>query len=426
MPTYKYNETVTLTATDTECCVFDYWALSDDPCEPVSYENPLVIAANTNASYIAKFKKKKFKVNVTSSFPELVTITGNGTYTCGEDVRITATYPNCLDIYWSDKDLQPSTTYSTNQGITTLTYTITSISSDFYGTLIGEASTAHVSVSPCPSEGGEAGIVYFPSLQNNNLSCGTQTQWSVCEHAENGCSVGTEGDFLCGDIITLVAKPNEECEFNGWSIGVCDENEICLNLNYVSTNPIFTTSVCNDTNYLACFSCKEPPHDCLSLTVVAEKPNDDFCYLCIIKCDTEEHCVSMSTGDTIYFPYGCDVTLHTYYIYPLNENPNPPLISADGFYGEILDYGYRMSGDCCTPYYDNDPNKYGYIHSVYSLGAPQEDLTLISNQYIAVEKLEHGSSHLPFINDSNIYTGDLFCKISGNEYLGCHQGETTE
>ena len=217
--------------------------------------------------------------------------------------------------------MQPTTEYNTNQGLTTLTYQISTIQNDFYGTLIGEASTAHVSVSPCPSEGGEASIVYFPSLQNNNMSCGAQTQWSICDHDENGCSVGTEGEFLCGDVITLIAKPNEGCEFNGWSIGECDDIT-CDEDSYITQNKIFTTNVCGDVNYVACFSCETPPpptHDCLILQVTAEGQIGNFCYLCVIACEDEEHCVSMSAGDILHFPYGCTVTIHTYYIYPSSK-----------------------------------------------------------------------------------------------------------
>ena len=428
---YKYNEKVTLTATDTECCVFDYWALSDDPCKPVSYDNPLVISAKTNVSYVAKFKKKKFTVNVSTSYPGIVIIEGNGVYNCGENVTITATYPNCLDIYWSDSSLTPETSYYQQGDTVTLTYKIASISSDFYGTLIGDVLSVHVTVSPCPQEGGDAGIVYFPSLQNNTLSCNGQEhqQWSICEHAENGCSVGTEGDFLCGDVITLIARPNTDDNyiFNGWSAGDCEKD--CNGI-YISTNPIYTTNACSNTNYIACFSNEEPPVGCYTIRM-NYKESDTFCYIVQIKYGGDDYYVLMNVNDVLNFPAGSDIIVHIYQSFPNGTqivfpvfNTSPVMDVTNTSLTEYV-WGFTFTEKfCCEPQLITiNKEDYG-LHGIYVLTNAQTDILLDEPlEYIYSTSGLENESGLPIAASGGNYIGDYFCNIK-SDYLGCQQTPT--
>lgn len=428
---YKYNEKVTLTATDTECCSFDYWALSDDPCKPVSYDNPLVISAKTNVSYVAKFKKKKFTVNVSTSYPGIVIIEGNGVYNCGENVTITATYPNCLDIYWSDSSLTPETSYYQQGDTVTLTYKIASISSDFYGTLIGDVLSVHVTVSPCPQEGGDVGIVYFPSLQNNNLSCNSQSQqqWSICEHSENGCSVGTEGDFMCGDVITLIARPNTDDRyvFNGWSTGDCEKN---CNGNYISTNPIYTINACSDTDYIACFSNEEPPVGCYTIRM-NYKTDPDFCYIVEIECSGITNYVVMKPNDVLHYPGGCNIRVHTYQIYESEPQVNFPVFTpntAMTMTTTVVNHAWEfgLSSDSCCSAILFIAKEEVCLHGLYELQNADVDIVLDDpEKYIdSLAGLNFESGYPVAMDQENFeYIGDYFCNIP-SDYLGCQQTPT--
>lgn len=254
--TYSYGENVTLTALPDECCEFLYWVEESNPCLPVSFDQEFSFIATSNANYVPVFRKKKFTVNISSNLSEYCCITGNGLHECGEDVTITITTAACNTIEWVDAVLEENTNRTTQDGITTLTLTIPSISEDFIQGITITLGTCQISVGVCGDENlGNAIIITGENTPNHN------TMYYICDSNTslpiNGCNytgVVTHGGFLstiCGTEVTIIASESPGAMFIGWISN--DDCNNCSNGPYVSTDKVYSFILDENKSYMACF-----------------------------------------------------------------------------------------------------------------------------------------------------------------------------
>ena len=266
--TVIFGNKATLTAVPGACCYFDHWEEKGKPCVVVSKENPYTFEVIDDIEYVAVFNKRRFSVHITSDLPDYVCIEGEGEYDCGDTVKITAIANECFSIRWSDEQMNLVGDSETKNGKTTIRYTIESIENDFYAHVVMQDGICNVTVTPCDSSSGNAFIFYSDGYsQYNTLTEGCHTfdnissDFDICDFIEGDCITANSVDFLCGDIVTLVAEPNEGCKFLGWKVGDCSS---CGFGEYISDLPVYTTVVNGDENYVACFEC-EQEHPCVPI-----------------------------------------------------------------------------------------------------------------------------------------------------------------
>ena len=163
---YKYNETVTITATPKEGYYFEKWSNG-------SIENPVYVTVTKNEVYSAVFGIKTCKLEAKVNDTKMGKVSGMGSYNYNTNVTLTAT-PNAgyKFVSWDD-------------GITTETRTIT-LTEDMSLTANFEA------------------ITYMIATNVNNPSMG---------------SVEGSGEYDFGSKATITAVPNIGFRFSQWNDG---------------------------------------------------------------------------------------------------------------------------------------------------------------------------------------------------------------
>ena len=179
--TYTHGESVTITATPKIEYYFVNWTVGTDMTE-FSDQEEYTFTVTNNLDLVANFELKTYNITVVANPPEGgdVTISGNGTYTYGESVTITATVSNEFDfINWTVET--DGMEFTTQKKFTFSATANLNLVANF------ALKTYNISVSANPSAGGNVFIT-------------------------------AKGTYTHGQSVTITAVADMEYEFFNWTL----------------------------------------------------------------------------------------------------------------------------------------------------------------------------------------------------------------
>lgn len=242
--TYNVGESVTITATPKEGCMFTGW---DDDNEEL--ERTITVSSSKTV-YIANFAEiAKYTIDANSNNPLAGTVTGTGVYLSGTDVSLTAT-PNAgyYFAYWSDGSFSADRTV---QATSNKTYTATFLElltidvmpedtemGSTTGSATGKKPGDEVTIEAIAKSGyrfvgwskgtdeekmTNPRVITIGTKDETYIASFREIRWNLSfdvNDNEMGLVIGTEGDFRDGQKVTISASANAGYEFVGWSDGV--------------------------------------------------------------------------------------------------------------------------------------------------------------------------------------------------------------
>ncbi|MCL2042180.1 MAG: leucine-rich repeat protein, partial [Bacteroidales bacterium] len=207
--TYDCDDEVTVEATPTTCYDFVEWR--DGNNNFVSTANPLTFFIDQDTTLVAVFVIKEYDVIIIAANPIEGSVTGDGTYDCGDEVTVEATPTTCYSfVEWQDGN---------GNFVSTANPLVFYIDQDTTLVAIFEIIEYDVITMANPVEGTAA-------ITSPNSS----------------------GTYDCDDEITVEATPTICYDFVEWQDG---------NGNFVSDDNPFTFVIDQDTTLVAVFIIKE-------------------------------------------------------------------------------------------------------------------------------------------------------------------------
>ena len=243
--TYNYGQNCTVTATPNMGCTFVNWT---EDGNPVSINPIYEFTVTGNRSLVAHFTAQNYVITAMADPVEGGTVTGSGGYNYGDNCTLIATTNQGYTFLRWTKDGQQVSSNST------YSFTVTE-SATYIAHFMAQAYT--VTVSSNPTEGGtvNGGGTYmygqtctvhatanqcysFDSWTVNGTAVSNQSDYSFVVTGDRnlianfsketyeitaeidpiggGTVMGT-GTYLCGEMVTLTAEPNENYSFLNWT-----------------------------------------------------------------------------------------------------------------------------------------------------------------------------------------------------------------
>ncbi|MBQ6068326.1 MAG: leucine-rich repeat domain-containing protein [Bacteroidales bacterium] len=256
---YSHNATVTLTATPAVGCYFVQW-------NDGNTDNPRIIVATQNASYIAQFAVSTFSITVNSNNSSLGTTSGSGTYSYNTQATLLAT-PNYgyHFVQWNDtntdnprvvtvtQNASYTAIFDTNQYYVTASSNNPASGSVSGGGLYKYLSSAVLTASPMPHH---HFVQWSDSLTNNprtitvlsdttlvaDFQVDSHTLSVVSANPTMGHTSGS-GVVAYGNVVFISATANYGYRFTQWNDGVTQNPRRVV----VSTDTSFTAQFLPNT-----------------------------------------------------------------------------------------------------------------------------------------------------------------------------------